>query len=135
SIARPLRRVRESAITMRYCGLRILPRRVSLILTATAVLLQAREGACHVQFGRRTLLARPVLPLSCDRRAARNRMRRQRYILPDRRARTKPARTDLVLGQLELRQVEPFEARGQLVEALGHVGQIRHPAAQSREPG
>src|SRR3954452_16589265 len=35
SIARPSRLVRESATTMRYCGLRILPIRRSRILTAT----------------------------------------------------------------------------------------------------
>ena len=35
SIARPSRLVRASATTMRYCGLRILPRRLSLIFTAT----------------------------------------------------------------------------------------------------
>src|SRR5699024_924873 len=34
SIPRPSRRVRASATMIRYCGLRILPRRVSLILTA-----------------------------------------------------------------------------------------------------
>src|SRR5512142_446158 len=35
SIARPSRLVRESATTMRYCGLRILPIRRSRIFTAT----------------------------------------------------------------------------------------------------
>src|SRR3954470_24123942 len=35
SMARPSRLVRESAMTMRYCGLRILPIRRSRIFTAT----------------------------------------------------------------------------------------------------
>src|SRR6185295_10051525 len=37
SIARPSRLVRESATTMRYCGLRILPIRRSRIFTATVL--------------------------------------------------------------------------------------------------
>src|ERR1700754_1088712 len=36
-MARPSRLVRESATTMRYCGLRILPIRRSRILTATVL--------------------------------------------------------------------------------------------------
>ena len=43
SIARPSRRLRASATTMRYWGLRILPRRVSLILTATLWVLLANR--------------------------------------------------------------------------------------------
>src|ERR1700730_17091606 len=53
SIARPSRLVRESATTMRYCGLRILPIRRSRIFTATvcSLLLRfsaAREGGSRV---------------------------------------------------------------------------------------
>src|SRR4051794_24686434 len=49
-MARPSRRVRESATTIRYWGARILPRRISLILTATKsystthVMDERREG-------------------------------------------------------------------------------------------
>ena len=37
SITRPSRFLRESTMTMRYCGTRILPRRFKRILTATFV--------------------------------------------------------------------------------------------------
>ena len=43
SIARPSRLVRESATTMRYCGLRILPIRRSRIFTATVYSLLCVE--------------------------------------------------------------------------------------------
>ena len=43
SIARPSRLVRLSAMTIRYCGLRIMPSRLSLILTATGVVSPALE--------------------------------------------------------------------------------------------
>src|ERR1700733_11173594 len=47
SIARPSRRVRESATAMRYCGLRIFPSRVSLIFTAMVKQLLLRMSRCN----------------------------------------------------------------------------------------
>src|SRR6201992_2548056 len=52
SIARPSRRVRESATAMRYCGLRIFPSRGSLIFTA---MVKQFSYGCHAaiqRFGR-----------------------------------------------------------------------------------
>src|SRR5690349_19526792 len=52
SIARPSRLVRESATTMRYCGLRILPIRRSRIFTATVLFAPddfiGEPGGTHV---------------------------------------------------------------------------------------
>src|ERR1700759_2828962 len=67
SIARPSRRVRESAIAMRYCGLRILPSRVSLIFTDMVKRLLLWVSRCNsaIRAGCRD----PVLPSVCDREA------------------------------------------------------------------
>src|SRR6201998_2952371 len=63
SIARPSRRVRESAIAMRYCGLRILPSLLSLIFTAMVkrVLLMR----VTLQFSDPGGCRDPVLPRVC----------------------------------------------------------------------
>src|SRR6478752_2321521 len=69
SMARPSRRVRASATAMRYWGLRILPSRVSLILTAMVKpLLLLRCHAAIQRYGR--MCRYPVLPHVCDRRPA-----------------------------------------------------------------
>src|SRR5690606_21426556 len=63
SIARPSRLVRASATTIRYCGLRIIPSRLSLILTATGVVSPASErgiGAAVSSSGARCKLAPPT---------------------------------------------------------------------------
>src|SRR6476619_3427077 len=69
SMDRPSRRVRASATAMRYCGLRILPNRVSLIFTA--MLKRILLMIATLQFsdrGRRC--PDPVLPYVCDHRGA-----------------------------------------------------------------
>src|ERR1700722_8331593 len=68
SIARPSRRVRESATAMRYCGLRIFPSRVSLIFTAMVKQLLLRMSRCNSAI--RAGCPDPVLPRVCDRRAS-----------------------------------------------------------------
>src|SRR4051812_46617656 len=68
SIERPSRRVRESATAMRYWGLRILPSRVSLILTA---MTKRSPVVATLQFGDLgRICPDPVLPYVCDRRSA-----------------------------------------------------------------
>src|SRR5699024_10237123 len=61
AMARPLRRVRESATITRYCGLRILPRRASLILTAIAVVSLKR---CHCAIQRPVIGDEPGFAIS-----------------------------------------------------------------------
>src|SRR5690349_15030817 len=56
SIERPSRRVRESATAMRYWGLRILPSRVSLILTA---MVEHFSCGYHAAIQRLGQIARP----------------------------------------------------------------------------
>src|SRR3984885_10559445 len=68
SIARPSRRVRESGTAMRYCGLRILPNRVSLIFTAMVKRLLLRVSRCNSAI--RAGCQDPVLPRVCDRRTS-----------------------------------------------------------------
>src|SRR5882757_6380189 len=68
SIARPSRRVRESATAMRYCGLRIFPSRVSLIFTAMVKQLLLRVSRCNSAI--RAGCPDPVLPRACDRRTS-----------------------------------------------------------------
>src|ERR1700744_4928222 len=67
SMARPSRRVRESATAMRYWGLRILPSLVSLIFTAMVERLLLLVSRCNsaIRAGCRD----PVLPRVCDRAA------------------------------------------------------------------
>src|SRR6185369_10852886 len=68
SMERPSRRVRASATAMRYWGLRILPSRVSLILTA---MMKRFSCGCHAAIQRsRADCPDPVLPYVCDRRAS-----------------------------------------------------------------
>src|SRR4029079_9271114 len=69
SIERPSRRVRAAGTAMRYWGLRILPSRVSLILTAMIeryLLLRCHAAIQRPRAGRPD----PVLPYVCDRRGA-----------------------------------------------------------------
>src|SRR5882757_9592536 len=68
SIARPSRRVRESATAMRYCGLRIFPSRVSLIFTAMVKQFLLRMSRCNSAI--RAGCPDPVLPRACDRRTS-----------------------------------------------------------------
>src|SRR6185295_1678724 len=69
SMDRPSRRVRASATAMRYWGLRILPNRVSLILTAMIEAIS--PDYCHAAIQRsRAECPDPVLPYVCDHRGA-----------------------------------------------------------------
>src|SRR5271165_7319154 len=67
SIARPSRRVRESATAMRYCGLRILPSRLSLIFTDIVERLLLWVSRCNSAI--RAGCQDPVLPRVRDREA------------------------------------------------------------------
>src|SRR6185312_4329159 len=66
SIARPSRRLRASATAMRYWGLRILPSRVSLILTAMVKRVLLLVSRCNSAM--RAGLPDPVLPRVSDHR-------------------------------------------------------------------
>src|SRR5689334_12940079 len=62
SMERPSRRVRESATAMWYWGLRILPSRVSLILTA---MMKRSSVVATLQFGDLGRIARIRFCLTC----------------------------------------------------------------------
>src|SRR5512139_2529491 len=125
SIARPSRRVRASATAMRYWGLRILPSRVSLILTA---MVERFSCDCHAAIQRsRAGCPDPVLPYVCDRRAAM--VARQTAAHCARKAATGKNRGSALVRALSLVRDTPGEAyrsarsrsrhrSDQLVEAL-----------------
>src|SRR3954471_15371201 len=84
SMARPSRLVRESATTMRYCGLRILPIRRSRILTATVLFAPDDYVGRAVRTPRGVVGPKPHGLAA--RRGVRGRLARagyQSFILPD----------------------------------------------------
>ena len=141
SIDRPSRRVRASATITRYCGLRILPSRVSLILTA----MWASHFLFQVtwRFSDTRAVCGARFRLAGDRRAARTRALKrgstgdgvQRTSLDTRTARAPIDRQHeraSTLGELQVVEVDALQPGRELVQAGRHLGQVRHPGGHPR---